>query len=408
MKMDTAISVKSVSKKYKLYNSPKDRLKEAFHPRRKKYHKDFWALRDISFNVPKGTTIGIIGQNGCGKSTLLQIICGIVQPFSGHVNTNGRISALLELGAGFNPDFTGRQNVYMSGAVKGFTKKEMDERFDDIVSFADIGNFIEQPVKTYSSGMYVRLAFACAVNVDPDILVVDEALAVGDASFQRKCFERMKQLKAKKTILYVSHAIPSVRLFCDQVIWLDKGHIVNIGHPIEVTNQYLKYIQSLEKEELKKKDTIGANQDHVVKIREFRLGNLSSEDGIMTGQDLIFSFVVEIDEPTTINIGMAINRNNDQCLTRVSTARDGVVLQDVKGLVSGTLTIPDNDLLEGDYSASLYVGDSLAIYSFDRWVDRIQFTIKTPINARNIPIAEGIVRMKHSWTFENWVKSVNN
>lgn len=247
MKMDTAISVKNVSKKYKLYNSPKDRLKEAFHPRRKKYHRDFWALQDISFDVPKGTTMGIIGQNGCGKSTLLQIICGILQASSGHVKTNGRISALLELGTGFNPDFTGRQNVYMSGAVKGFTKKEMDERFDDIVSFADIGDFIKQPVKTYSSGMYVRLAFACAVNVDPDILVIDEALAVGDDMFKRRCYRKLEDFKKQgKTILFVSHSLGTITSMCDRGVLLDKGKMVQVGKPKDVVKTYNRILHERE------------------------------------------------------------------------------------------------------------------------------------------------------------------
>ncbi|TAN63041.1 ABC transporter ATP-binding protein, partial [bacterium] len=169
--MENAISVKNLSKKFRIYSSPAEGLKEALHPFRKKYHKEFWALKDVSFDVKKGECVGIIGRNGSGKSTLLQILCGILQPTSGEVRVNGRISALLELGAGFNPQFTGRENVFLNGSINGISREEMETRFDEIANFADIGEFIEQPVKTYSSGMYVRLAFACAINVDPDILI---------------------------------------------------------------------------------------------------------------------------------------------------------------------------------------------------------------------------------------------
>jgi len=305
MKMDTAISVKNVSKKFKLYKSSKDRLKEAFHPRRKKYHQDFWALQDISFDVSRGTTMGIIGQNGCGKSTLLQIICGILRASSGHVKTNGRISALLELGAGFNPDFTGRQNVYMSGAVKGFTKKDMDERFDDIVSFADIGDFIEQPVKTYSSGMYVRLAFACAVNVDPDILVIDEALAVGDDMFKRRCYRKLEDFKKQdKTILFVSHSPATITSMCDCVVLLDKGKIVQIGNSRNVVKTYSKMLAAREETYVKKLK--GNDNQKSVKQEDERLQKpvdaSDSECRYGTGEVAIRKFEIfnEDGDPVTV------------------------------------------------------------------------------------------------------------
>ena len=195
MNKDIAISVKNITKTYKLYDSHADRVKEAFHPFRKKYHHTFNALSDVSFEVKKGETFGIIGRNGSGKSTLLQIICGILQTTSGSVEVNGRVSALLELGTGFNPEFTGRQNVYINGSILGLSHEEIEIRFDDIAAFADIGEFIDQPVKTYSSGMYVRLAFAVAISVEPDILIVDEALSVGDINFRNKCMKRIRALK---------------------------------------------------------------------------------------------------------------------------------------------------------------------------------------------------------------------
>lgn len=240
MRKELEISVKNISKKFKLFSSPKERFKEALHPFQKKYHKEFWALRDVTFDVPKGATVGIIGRNGSGKSTLLQIICGVLKPTSGIVTVNSRISALLELGAGFNPELTGRQNVILNGIVQGFSKDEMNAKLSQIQEFADIGEFFDQPVKIYSSGMFVRLAFAAAINVDPDILIVDEALAVGDAKFQHKCYGKFLEFqKDGKTILFVSHNTEAVVRHCDYAILLENGKIVEMGEPKLITNYYL-------------------------------------------------------------------------------------------------------------------------------------------------------------------------
>jgi len=253
MDNNIAISVKNLSKKYRLYDSPQHRLKEALHPFRKSYHRDFWVLRNINLDIPRGTTFGIVGQNGSGKSTLLQVICSILQPTEGEVQTNGRISALLELGSGFNKAFTGRENVYMQGAIMGIERNEMEERFDRIAEFADIGYFIDQPVKTYSSGMYVRLAFACAINVDPEILVVDEALAVGDAMFQRRCYRKIEDFqKNGKTILFVSHNMGTVMRICSIATFLDRGKIIQVGNPKDIVNAYSKMMAKREAEYAKK------------------------------------------------------------------------------------------------------------------------------------------------------------
>jgi len=238
---ENVISVKNITKTYRLYNTHADRVKEAFHPLRKKYHRPFNALEEISFDVKRGEPLGIIGRNGSGKSTLLQIICGILQPTSGSVEVDGRISALLELGAGFNPEFTGRENVYINGAILGLKRGEIDDRFDDIARFADIGDFINQPVKTYSSGMYVRLAFAIAINVEPDILVVDEALAVGDIYFQHKCMHRMRELlKGGTTVVFVTHDMTAVKSLCKKAILLHDGSIVKKGGADEVVDEYYR------------------------------------------------------------------------------------------------------------------------------------------------------------------------
>lgn len=221
---DNIINIKDLNKQYKLYNNPKDRVKEVFGIGNKQYHTKFEALKDITFDVMRGETVGIIGRNGAGKSTLLKIITGVLTPTSGDVNINGKISALLELGAGFNQEYTGLQNIFLNGRMMGYSKREMDKKVDLIIEFAEIGEFIHQPVKTYSSGMFARLAFAVAINVEPDILIVDEALSVGDLFFQNKCFRKFDELKEKGiTILFVSHDIASVRQMCSRVLWLETG-----------------------------------------------------------------------------------------------------------------------------------------------------------------------------------------
>ena len=234
-----AIRVNKLSKCYQLYNQPSDRLKQFLWRGKRQFFREFWALHDVSFEVGKGEVLGIIGRNGAGKSTLLQLLCGTLTPTSGNVEVHGRIAALLELGAGFNPDFTGRENVFMSGAILGLSPKEIEDRYEDIVDFSGIRDFIDQPVKTYSSGMYVRLAFSVATSVDPDILIVDEALSVGDGEFARKSFDRIRAMKeAGKTILFCSHSLYQVEAFCDRVLWLDHGHVKLCGDPQDVVQSY--------------------------------------------------------------------------------------------------------------------------------------------------------------------------
>lgn len=249
MSSSVAIQVESVSKVYQLYDHPHDRLKQFIFPRLqrlfrrpvKQYYHDFWALRDISFEIEKGETVGIVGRNGSGKSTLLQIIAGTLSPTFGSVKVNGLLTALLELGSGFNPEFTGRENVYLAGSIMGFSRQQMDNWFDDIVAFADIGSFIDQQVKFYSSGMYVRLAFATSIMVNPDIMIVDEALAVGDMKFQVKCMSALRRRQdAGATILFVSHDINAIRSLCTRAIYLDGGRMIEFGPAVEVANAYFK------------------------------------------------------------------------------------------------------------------------------------------------------------------------
>lgn len=240
---DCAIKVRDVNKVYKLYDKRSDRLVDALGLSRKKRYTEHHALQDVSFEVEKGETVGIIGTNGSGKSTILKIITGVVTPTSGEVEIDGRISALLELGAGFNMEYTGIENVYLNGSMIGFTKEEIDSRLDAILEFADIGEFVYQPVKTYSSGMFVRLAFAVAINIDPEILIVDEALSVGDVFFQNKCYKKFEEFKRLgKTIIFVSHDLGSINRYCDRVVLLNKGDKVAEGNPKEMINLYKKIL----------------------------------------------------------------------------------------------------------------------------------------------------------------------
>lgn len=251
MSSDSAIIISDISKCYHIYDNPQDRLKQMIMRGRQNLFREFWALKNISFEVPRGETVGIVGRNGSGKSTLLQIIAGTLTPSSGSVSSHGRVAALLELGSGFNADFTGRENVYLNAALLGLTQEEIDNRFDSIAAFADIGHFIDQPVKTYSSGMLVRLAFSVQAQIDPEILIVDEALAVGDAKFQAKCFDRLKRLKETGTsILLVTHSSEQVVTHCSSAVLLDQGQMVTQGNPRDVINCYLDLLFGREQKKI--------------------------------------------------------------------------------------------------------------------------------------------------------------
>jgi lipopolysaccharide transport system ATP-binding protein len=256
MSSEAAVHVDSLSKAYLLWDNPRDRLRQPvnnrlskwFHVKEKRYYHEFWALRDISVDVRPGETLGVIGRNGCGKSTLLQLLAGTVRPTSGECSVSGRVSALLELGSGFNPEFTGRENVYMNAAILGLTTVDIDERYGRIVEFADIGEYIDQPVKLYSSGMFMRLAFSVAIHVDPDVLLVDEALSVGDAFFVQKCMRFMKKFREEHCLLFVSHDTGAVRALCDRALLLNHGEMKALGPASEVCEAYLE-------------ESFGANQD---------------------------------------------------------------------------------------------------------------------------------------------------
>lgn len=260
-----AISVRNVTKKFKIFASPLDRIREALHPLRRQFHKEFWALKGVNFEVHKGEVVGILGKNGSGKSTLLQIICSVMQPTTGQAETHGRIAALLELGAGFNPEFSGRENVLLNGAIMGISRKEMLRRMPEIEAFADVGQFFDLPVKTYSSGMFVRVAFSVAIHVDPEILLVDEALSVGDSQFQHRCYQKIRSLMREgRTILVVSHSTDTLLRICDRGVLLDSGAILFCGDIEGAVGRYHELLFSKEKIRLSQQDNRSIIEDVTV------------------------------------------------------------------------------------------------------------------------------------------------
>lgn len=269
-----AIQIQYLTKIYRLYNKPQDRLKESLSLTRKKYHTDFYAIDNLSIRVLQNSTIGIIGTNGSGKSTLLKIIAGVLNPTSGSVQVNGRVSALLELGAGFNPEYTGLENIYLSGTIMGYSKEEIEQKVGDIVEFANIGEFIKQPVKSYSSGMFARLAFSVAISVNPDILIVDEALSVGDVRFQQKCFREMEKFKKEKTILLVTHDLGVITKFCEKTLWIEKGKFMDFGDSQEIGKKYQAYLQDA------KLEKVSSSKQEITTKGQFQLEQIpvSAED----------------------------------------------------------------------------------------------------------------------------------
>lgn len=281
-----AISVRNITKCYHIYAKPQDRLKQMIFRGKKKFYQEFSALKDVTLDIQQGSTLGILGRNGAGKSTLLQIICGTVTPTSGTAKVKGRIGALLELGTGFNPEFSGRENVYLNATILGLSKEEIDQRFDEIIEFADIGDFLEQPVKTYSSGMFIRLAFAVAINIDPDILIVDEALSVGDVQFQAKCFRKFEELrKANKTIIFVSHSPEQIVRHCSRAILIEAGQIIADDKPKTVVNKYLdmmfgiKNNENSDKMEIARKevDESPESMTTITDIRQFAKAKIKTD-----------------------------------------------------------------------------------------------------------------------------------
>lgn len=342
---DIAIKVQNISKMYKLYDRPVDRMKESLGLTRKIVHKEHYALNNVSFEVKRGETVGIIGTNGSGKSTILKIITGVLNPTGGELEVNGRISALLELGAGFNMEYTGIENIYLNGTMMGFSKAEIDNKLDNIIGFADIGDFINQPVKTYSSGMFVRLAFAVAINIEPEILIVDEALSVGDVFFQTKCYRKFEEFKKEgKTILFVSHDLGSIGKYCDRVVLLNNGEKVEEGKPREIIDMYKKIlVNQFETEELDEEV-----EDEAVQIDNWKKNIMLNPNKIEYGNKM-----AEIIDFCTIDDSGKINNilmKNSQCKIKMKVKFNAKIedpifaftIKDLKGTdITGTNTMAE-------------------------------------------------------------------
>lgn len=331
--METIIDIKHLNKVYNLYDKPIDRLKEVLSPTHKCYHREHYALNDISLEIKKGESVGIVGKNGSGKSTLLKIITGVLNPTSGEINVKGKISALLELGAGFNPEYTGIENIYLNGTMMGYSKAEMDEKVDDIIAFADIGDFINQPVKTYSSGMFARLAFAVSINVEPEILIVDETLSVGDTRFQIKCMDKMKEMmEGGTTVLFVSHDINAIRRFCTKCVWINEGRLKEIGSVNTVSDHYMDFLKILDVENERKKEEHVSEIEFIPKnnvvaeVVEFKVLNIKNEiiDTMYYDETIKIRMVYDVYDEAIKNpvLGVAIRSCDDKYINGLNTLLD--------------------------------------------------------------------------------------
>lgn len=405
-----AIESQNLGKCFELYAQPIDRLKQLLWRGRKQFSKSFVALDDISFSVRKGEVLGLVGRNGAGKSTLLQLICGTLQPTSGRLAVNGRIAALLELGAGFNPEFTGRENIFLNGSVLGLTHQEIEARFEQIVDFSGIRDFIDQPVKTYSSGMYVRLAFSVATSIDPDILVIDEALSVGDGAFARKSFEKIMALKARgATILFCSHSMYHIEAICDTALWLERGQLMAAGSPAEVVSRYQQFLNEVDSpppsaaappiEAADSIPTVSPGDARLLRIE----ANGHEQNGAATsnaplqlragesGLDIRIRFVADPALPTP-SLAFGIDREDGVSLTSGSSLIDRYILPHRSdGCYEVDLSFPKLPLMKGRYQLSVFLACEHGLHVYDHAPNCIAFEV-----VHTSP-AQGFVFLTHTW-----------
>lgn len=404
---DIAIKIENLSKIYKLYDKPMDRMKESLSLSKKKYSKEHYALNNISFEVKKGETVGILGTNGSGKSTLLKIITGVLTPSSGNLEVNGKISALLELGAGFNPEYTGLENIYLNGTMMGYTREEMQQRVNAIMEFADIGEFIYQPVKTYSSGMFARLAFAVSINVEPEILIVDEALSVGDARFQTKCINKMKELKENgTTILFVSHATEQIKRFCTRAIWINKGEMIDNGESSEIVDKYEAFMiqgGKIKAETDKNVDMQKEGQDKTEKekpiIRPVTdiLGQITNVNcsalklKTFDSLEVVIEYEIYEDEIPGFLVGVALYTPNRDYIFGPNTHLDKIPVPNKYGRHEIKYIIPSVPVLGGSYSIDVGIFNNEGIVNIDYKTD-VQRILVT-----NEYFSEGRLFIDHKW-----------
>ncbi|QVK17124.1 ABC transporter ATP-binding protein [Mycoplasmatota bacterium] len=394
------IKVKELSKVYKIYNSPKDRLKESLSIfRHKKYHNEFYSLNDVSFNVKKGETLGIIGKNGAGKSTLLKLVTGIITPTTGDIEVQGTVSALLELGAGFNMEYTGIENIYLNGILMGFSREEMNKKIDDIINFADIGNFIHQPVKTYSTGMFVRLAFATAINVEPEILIVDEALAVGDLQFSLKCMDKFTELMEKGvTILFVSHDLNAVKRFCKKAIWLHEGKVMEYANAQLVCEHYESFLKKIDdkKEESEPQSIVVNSNNNIAEIKKIELLNSinQSVDTIVINEKTSVKITYEVLDTSIKNpvLGIAIYGIDNKYICGLNTLLDKVKISWNKGINEMTLVYDQMMILGGQYYFDVAIFDQTGTVPIN-YISKVkEFWVKGEY------IGEGVFILPHEWS----------
>lgn len=410
--MSSVVKVNHITKIYKMYDNPKDRFKESLGiGKNKEYHRDFYALNDISFEVGKGEIVGIVGRNGSGKSTILKILTGVLNPTYGNIETEGKVAALLELGAGFNMEYTGMKNIYLNATMMRVSHEEIEKKIPEILAFADIGDYIEQPVKTYSSGMFVRLAFAVAINVNPDILIVDEALAVGDARFQLKCMDKfMEFIKAGKTILFVTHDVNSVKRFCNRAIWLNEGSLIMDGNTDEVTDRYLDFLKSeLSIDQYMKQcmEDVGKFNDakmqeidvqgiDIVEIHELHIYNSAGReiDEIQHGErvSLKVSYLVGDETIGKPVLGVAIRRIDNEYICGLNTKLDNVKIPWKRGYNEMYLTYDCVNLIGGEYYFDVGIFDQTGIVNLQYKTKIKSFFVKMDY------IAEGVVVLGHKWS----------
>lgn len=395
MSSDFAIRANGVSKNYTLYERPFDRLKQLLRLSGSVPPRQFAALKDVHFEVGHGEVVGIIGRNGAGKSTLLQLICGTLEPSVGQIEVNGRVAALLELGAGFNPEFTGRENVFFNGAVLGLSPQEITDRLDDIIAFADIGPFIDQPVKTYSSGMFVRLAFSVAVNVEPDILIIDEALSVGDGQFARKSFERIMKLKdAGKTILFCSHSMYHVEALCNRALWLHQGEVRAAGPAIEVIRAYDAFSEAEATQPAA--DAAGSVPQPAEtggRLKSVRV----TVDGVVggvavSGRSTVaveFEYVVSEGVPS---VALAFHSLDGRCVASTGSVNDGVSLAVAdNGYGRARCVFERLPLLRGEYSIAAWLLCDRALFVHEGVQEVCRLKVE------HDGLEQGVVSLPHRW-----------
>jgi lipopolysaccharide transport system ATP-binding protein len=396
--VNTAISLEHVSKKFRLYHEKNQYLKTTLLRGGRSRYEDFWAVRDVSFNIPTGSTFGIIGSNGSGKSTLLKCLAGILTPDQGRITVNGRLSALLELGAGFHPELSGRENIFLNGAILGMTQKEVQQRFDDIVDFSGLGHFIDTPVKNYSSGMVVRLGFSIAANVEPEILLIDEVLAVGDAEFQQRCYEKIEKFrKDGRTIVLVSHGLSQIEQICDTVAWLEKSHLEVLGPALEVVQKYNGASHhAVQREEDEIGDRWGSGEALITKVELLKNG--ASTSLFTTNEEM--KIRVHYEAPTGIEnavVGIRITHLHGTNVWGTNTKRKGFHVPRIDGQGIVELNIPMLTLLEGTYDLTVALTDVSEVYSYDHWEKRIRFDV-----VQQNTFDEGIVALQGTWTHNSF------